>query len=252
MKAKTSRRILTELKKSWAIAKKDMKITYLRPGTIMFGIMFPVFMFFSFAIGRNLSPSILIPGLMSITMFFSSSSTGAMVVPIERKIKTYERMLAAPISPLSILFGETLGGFIYGMFLALIPLAIGIFLYDINIESFFALMVGIGFGSFGFSAMGIMFAAMPTETPGDVMLVLNFVRLPLIFVSGVFIPIEKMGIYRIIASLSPLTYVNELLKLATGGKVSYGLMWDILGILIFTLLFFGIGIKLHERNRKNM
>ena len=43
----------TDLSASWAIAKKDMRIYYIKPGTLMFGVLFPLFMFLSFAVGKN-------------------------------------------------------------------------------------------------------------------------------------------------------------------------------------------------------
>ncbi len=42
-----------DLMSSWAIAKKDLKCYYARPGTILFGVMFPFFMFLSFIVGRD-------------------------------------------------------------------------------------------------------------------------------------------------------------------------------------------------------
>jgi len=92
----------TDLSASWAIAKKDMRIYYIKPGTFMFGILFPLFMFLSFAVGKNAPASTLIPGLISITILFSASSIGPMVIPTERRVKTFERLLSAPISFYSI------------------------------------------------------------------------------------------------------------------------------------------------------
>jgi ABC-2 type transport system permease protein len=243
-------RLFRELTRAWAIAKKDFRLYYLTPGVIMFGILFPVFLFISFAVGRELPLMELIPGLMAITIFFSSSSTGPMAVPTERKSKTYDRLITAPISPFSILLGETLGGFVFGGIIASVPLVIGIVWYGIEITNPLALILGIGLTSFCFSAMGIMFAAIPTENPGDVMMVLNFIRLPLLFVSGIFIPIKAMGEYSFVTVLSPLTYSVDLLRYAIGGGNYYGLAWDVAGLLIYTCLFFTCGFLLHERIRK--
>ncbi|HUW68201.1 MAG TPA: ABC transporter permease [Candidatus Nanoarchaeia archaeon] len=113
MKSESLYRLERELASAWAITKKDIRIHYLTPAVIMFGILFPVFLFISFAIGRDIPLLELIPGLMAITIFFSASSTGPMAVPTERRNKTYDRLITAPISPFSILLGETLGGFIF-------------------------------------------------------------------------------------------------------------------------------------------
>ena len=45
--------LFDRIKRSWAITVKDMKIYYLRPPALMFGILFPVALFFTFTVGRN-------------------------------------------------------------------------------------------------------------------------------------------------------------------------------------------------------
>src|SRR5659263_635156 len=67
-------RLSRELVAAWAIAKKDVAIYYLRPGTIMGGVLFPLFMFLAFTAGNLSTPAALIPGLISITTLFSASS----------------------------------------------------------------------------------------------------------------------------------------------------------------------------------
>ena len=243
-------RVWRELRRAWAITKKDARIYYLRPGTIMFGLMFPFFLFISFAVGRNLPSEVLIPGLIVITIFFSSSSVGPMAVPTERKTKTYERMITAPISPLSILLGEIAGGAVFGIITVTIPLIIGIIWYDTRIVHPIGLIAAIAIISFEFSAMGIMFSAIPTENPGDVMMILNFIRLPLIFVSGIFIPINQMDKYGILTVISPLTYAKDIVQYTVSGNSFYGPMIDSFGIVIFTALFIWIGVSMHERSRK--
>lgn len=246
----TFSRIQRELKRAWAITKKDARIYYLRPGTLMFGLMFPFFLFISFAVGRNLPSEVLIPGLMAITIFFSSSSVGPMAVPTERKTKTYERMITAPVSPLSILLGEIMGGAVFGSIMIVIPLFIGRIWYGIHITHPIVFIATIALISFGFSAMGIMFSAIPTENPGDVMMVLNFIRLPLIFVSGIFIPIDQMGKYGVATIISPLTYAKDIIQYSVTGDSFYGPMIDILGVTIFTVLFLWVGVSMHEKSRK--
>ena len=86
------------MKRSWAITVKDMKIYYLRPPALMFGILFPVALFFTFTVGRNMPPERLIPVLSAQTVFWSASSIGPVAIPMERRLRTFERFLSAPIS----------------------------------------------------------------------------------------------------------------------------------------------------------
>ena len=45
-------RVLDELAQAWAIAIKDVRVYYLKAPMIMFGLLLPFFLFFSF-IGNN-------------------------------------------------------------------------------------------------------------------------------------------------------------------------------------------------------
>ena len=241
----------TDLSASWAIAKKDMRIYYIKPGTLMFGVLFPLFMFLSFAVGKNAPAATLIPGLISITILFSSSSIGPMVIPTERKVKTFERLISAPISFYSIILGKTLGGFLFSLAIGVIPLFIGLLWFGTQIISLIALIAGLSLASHCFATLGIMFASFPTENPGDIMMLLNFVRLPLIFISCLYIPIESLpGWGQIAAAFSPLTYANDLVRYALEGKTLYGPVLDSVVLILFTAVFLFIGMRLDKKFRK--
>lgn len=236
---------------SWAIAKKDMRIYYIKPGTLMFGVLFPLFMFLSFAVGKNASAATLIPGLISITILFSSSSIGPMVIPTERKVKTFERLVSAPISFYSIILGKTLGGFFFSLAISVIPLFIGLLWFGTQIVSIISLVAGLSIASYCFATLGIMFASFPTENPGNIMMLLNFVRLPLIFISGLYIPIESLpGWGQLAAAFSPLTYANDLVRYALEGKTLYGPLLDSAVLILFTAIFLFIGMRLDKKFRK--
>jgi ABC-2 type transport system permease protein len=92
--------------------------------------------------------------------------------------------------------------------------------------------------AFCFATLGTLFAAYPTENVGEVMSMLNTVRLPLIFISGVFIPLSAMPrIGQQIALVSPLTYGNDMIEYAYTGKSLFSPLLDILMLVIFILIF---------------
>jgi ABC-2 type transport system permease protein len=49
--------MMKSLRKCWAIAKKDIRIYYLKGPVLIFGILFPTFLFLAFVIGRNVPPA---------------------------------------------------------------------------------------------------------------------------------------------------------------------------------------------------
>lgn len=240
--------VCTELNAAWAIAKKDIRIYYLKPNIIVSGMLFPLFMFLAFAVGRPGEPSVMIPGLIAITILFSASSIEPVSIPIERRMKTFDRLLSAPISLHSVVLGESLSGFLYSLGIAFVPLIAGLILFPTQIISIAPLVAGLLLTSFCFATMGTLFAAYPTESPGDIMSMLNLVRLPLIFISGVFIPLEQIPkIGQFITFLSPLTYGNDLIHAAFAGDTHFNPVVDIVMLCIFILIFQVVANYLYKR-----
>ncbi|WP_292370762.1 ABC transporter permease [Methanoregula sp. UBA64] len=231
-------RIARELSAAWAIATKDMRIYYLKPNIIVSGILFPLFMFLAFAIGKNAPAVTLIPGLIAITLLFSASSIEPVSIPIERRVKTFDRLLAAPISFHTLVIGESMSGFLYSLGIACIPLAIGLVVFRMTVLNAAILAAAMILTAFCFATLGTLFAAYPTENVGEVMSMLNLVRLPLIFISGVFIPLTAMpAIGQEIALLSPLTYGNDLIQYAVTGVTQFSVAADIAALAVFILVF---------------
>jgi ABC-2 type transport system permease protein len=240
--------LYAELNGAWAIAKKDIAIYYLKPNIIVSGALFPLFMFLAFAAGNSAGPSVMIPGLIAITILFSASSIEPVSIPIERRTKTFDRLISAPISLHAVVLGESLSGFLYSMCIALVPLVAGLLIFGTPVISFAPLIAGIILTSFCFATMGTLFAAYPTESPGDIMSMLNLVRLPLIFISGVFIPIESIpSIGQVAAFFSPLTYGNDLIQAAYHGHTHFNPLLDVAMLCIFILFFQIFANQLYKR-----
>jgi ABC-2 type transport system permease protein len=225
-----------------------MLIYYLKPNIIVAGLLFPLFMFLAFAIGRDAPPETLVPGLISITILFSASSIEPVSIPIERRVKTFDRLLSAPVSLHTVVLGESLSGFLYSIAIAFVPLAAGVILFGIPVVQPAAFIAGIVLTSFCFATMGTLFAAYPTESPGDIMSMLNVVRLPLIFISGILIPLSALpGAGQAVALCSPLTYGNDLIRAAFEGSTHFNPALDIFVILVFIILFQFAANRLYKK-----
>jgi ABC-2 type transport system permease protein len=235
----------------WAIALKDMLTYYTRPPSLMFGILFPFSLFLSFSIGRTAPISAQIPILIAQTLFFASSSIGPVVIPSERANQTYDRFLTSPVSLLAILLGKTISGVIFGIGISIIPILVGIAFFGSQIANVEVLVACMVLSSLGFSAMGIVFASIPGQTPGQVMMPLNFVRIPLLFISGVYTPVRDLPSWGQIGSmLSPLTHTIELARYALGGETFFGPLVNISVLTAYTVLFLFMGIRFHIMNQR--
>jgi ABC-2 type transport system permease protein len=73
------------------------------------------------------------------------------------------------------------------------------------------------------------------------------VKFPLVFISGIFIPLGELPIWgRTVAAISPLTYFTDLAKYAIQGASYYPVILDILVLVSFTIAFLLVAIKIHE------
>ena len=242
-------RMKMQFRRALTIAKKDAKIYYLKSPVLIFGILFPLCLFFAFAIGRKISPHELLPGLVGMTLFFTASSANPIVAPWETRMRTLERLISTPASISAIIFGDIFAGFLYGAVISIVPLLVGIFAFGASVVNPSVLAVDIVLSAFCFSALGSLLSSPPTDNPSNVMMLSNLVRLPLIFISGVFIPIEKMPAWgKIIAPISPLSYASDLVRYSLLGKGYYPIPLNIVMILAFTIAFVAIGIAIHRRS----
>lgn len=243
--------VFCDLGAAWAIARKDMKIYYLKPSILVSSLLFPFVMFLAFAIGRSASAGTLLPGLLAITLLFSASSIEPVSIPIERRTKTFDRLLAAPVSVQAIVLGSSLSGAIFASAIGVATTAIGLVAFRTGVIHIVALLLGLALTSLCFSMMGTLFAAYRTENVGEVMSLLNLVRLPLLFISGVFIPLASMpGWGQSIAVFSPLTYAHDLMLFAFDGTTLFGPVIDVAALVLAIVIFQAAGIFLYQRSRE--
>ena len=84
----------------WNIVLKDMRAYYLKPPNISWGLIFPfawTAMFFIKS-GRGLEDVLtLLPGVVAISILFGTTSMLAVTVTFEKKGRSFERLLLAPI-----------------------------------------------------------------------------------------------------------------------------------------------------------
>lgn len=239
---------LEQLKRSLAVTKKDIRIYYSKGPVVIFGLLLPMFLFLAFMVGRNLSVKELFPGLIGMAAFFTATSVGPLILPWETQSKTLERLVCSPISIWSILLGDILASFIFGTLISLVPLAVGVII-GVKITNLLVLGLGLILATFCFSALGVLFSVYPpTDLPSTVMMLSSLIKFPLVFISGIFVPVEQLPEWgKIIASISPLTYFTDLARYAITGVSNYSAPVDLGVLAAFTLVFLVGAIKLHER-----
>jgi len=180
-------------------------------------------------------------------IFFTSSAISPVIIPWETRMRTFERLVSAPIALWAIILGDIIASSLFGLFISSFILLIGIILLGLDIVNLY-LIIGTLLASFCFSSLGLLISAPPTDNPSNIMMLSNLIKLPLIFISGVFIPIAKMGSFKIVSYISPLTYYTDLARYSTQGINHFSPTIDLLILFSFSILFFTIAVKWHKKS----
>jgi len=243
----TAQTLRRQLHGSLVILKKNARLYYLKPPVLIFGVLFPVFFFLAFKMGRPIAAENIVPGMVAMALWFTASAVGPLVTPWERGAKTYERLISTPLSLRAILAGDVMSGLVFGTCLSVVPVLLGLALTDASIASAPILTAGIVLGALSFASLGVLLAAPPASSPANIMLLSNLVRIPLLFVSGIFMPIGQMPLWvQWIAPLSPLSYASALIRSAFGRSAFFPVWLSLLMLVLFTLAFFMASCKFHN------
>ncbi|MDD5591234.1 MAG: ABC transporter permease [Dehalococcoidales bacterium] len=240
-------RFQQQFRRSLTIARKDIQIYYAKGPVIIYGVLMPIFLFLAFTIGRSLPADLMIPGLLGMILFFTATAVSPIIVPWEAQARTLERLMSTPVKLETIILGDILASFIFGAGISIVPIIIGLTL-GITIASPGILALAIILSSFCFAALGNVFSTPPTNTPATVNMIAAGVRFPIVFMSGVFIPLDELPIWgQNIAFISPLTYFIDIARNLMHGQGHLPLVIDFLAIIGFTAVFLIVAMKLHRR-----
>lgn len=231
------------------ITEKNMRIYYFKGPVVIFGLLFPLIMFFTFFIGRNLDIITFFPGFLGMMLFFTASSVGPLITPWEKREKTYERLVSLPVILESIIIGDLLAGAIFGVFITTLVFVICTSLLHLPIANAGLLILSLILGSVTFAALGTLLASPTTNNPSNIMMLSSLVRLPLIFISGIFIPLGQLtGWIWFLTSLSPLTYLVDLFHVALIGDAVYPPWIDIAVLIAVVVVFIWSAKVIQKRN----
>ncbi len=231
------------------VTEKNMRIYYFKGPVMIFGFLFPLIMFFTFFIGRDLDLVLFYPGFLGMMLFFTASSVGPLITPWEKREKTYERLFSLPVILESIIIGDILAGAVFGVAVSIAVFCLSTLLLSLPVANAALLVLTIVLGSVAFAALGTLLSSPATSNPSNIMMLSSLIRLPLIFISGIFIPLSQLeGWSYILTSASPLTYIVDLFHASLNGDAVYPWWVDVPVILLVILLFIGCAKAIQVKN----
>jgi ABC-2 type transport system permease protein len=168
------------------------------------------------------------PGIIGMTILFTSIF-GAMSVVWDREFGFLKEVLVAPIDRAAVAIGKTLGGatraMIQGLLLLVLAPIIGVAL---SVGSILGIVVLAFILAFALSALGVALAARMRSMQGF-QVVMNFLMLPMFFLSGALFPLSGLPDWMtILTRLDPATYGMDALR-----RVALGSAADPLGVSLF-------------------
>ena len=192
----------------------------------------------------------LVPAILGMTIMMSCMLGMGSTIAGERETGELARLFMTPTSVSTVIGGKIAAKLLIELVRALILIFMAVILFNVSIkggvlQTFIVLVIG----ALCFVGFGIMLSARTSTQEDYAQISLPF-SMPMMFVSGVFYPIETMPwILQKLAYVFPLTYLNDAMRGIMLKGQTLGDVWvDLVVLLGFTLLFFIIGVKRFNRD----
>ncbi len=231
---------------------------YLRSKSRMIGSLGQPILFL-LALGYGLGPTFqkagqgnyinfLAPGIIGMSIIFTSIFSGIQVI-WDRQFGFLKETMVAPVSRFNIMIGRTLGGAtiatIQGIFVLCLALIPGF--RPQNWLSIFPLILVMLLVGTMFTALGTAIASQLEDMQGF-QLVVNFLVMPLFFLSGALFPLSGLPTALVILTkFDPLSYGIDAFRVLLSNSGHYTLSFDIIVLCVITFTFLSVGSYLFSK-----
>jgi ABC-2 type transport system permease protein len=234
----------------WNILVKDMRAYYLKPPNISWGLIFPLAwtgMFFIKS-GSGLESILsMLPGVVVVSILFGTTSMLSVTVTFEKKGRSFDRLLLAPIPLELLMLAKTSGAILFGAANAFIPIILAAFLTDLSQTAWSAIIPAIFLLAVTSTFLGLFIAVSVSEV-FEAQTFSNFFRFPMIFLCGLFFPIERLPIFlRPLSYLLPPTYGADILHGAFSIGNTMPMLIDFALLIVFSIGLFLISLRNIQR-----
>jgi ABC-2 type transport system permease protein len=190
----------------------------------------------------------LAPGVILMSVLFTAMFSGIDII-WDRQFGFLKETLVAPVSRMEIILGKTLGGatvaVFQGIIVFLLTLVVGF--RPQHIMAIFPAFIFTFLVAILFTSLGTAIASTLEDMQGF-QLIMNFLIMPIVFLSGAFFPLSNLPKpIEFITKINPLTYGIDGLRGALIGVSNFGLTTDLLILSVVTLALLGIGSYLFSK-----
>jgi ABC-2 type transport system permease protein len=189
------------------------------------------------------------PGIMAMTVMMSVMTGLPAAISQEKEVGTLDGMMVAPINRLSIILGKTLAQTARGLLQGILILALSVTLFGVNIQGNILLVFGLLLlGVFSFVGLGVVITSFAKDQETAMMLMMTLM-FPMMFLSGVFFPIQQMPWYmQGISKFLPLTYASTALrKVMVLGAGIPEIATELTVLIVFGVIMTAIAVPVFRR-----
>lgn len=190
----------------------------------------------------------LAPGVIAMSILFTAMFTGIELI-WDRQFGFLKETLVAPVARTKIMIGRTLGGATVATLQGILVLIISLFVgFKITHPQLLPLaLIFMFLIAILFTALGTAIASR-LEDMQAFPLIINFIIMPLFFLSGSLFPLDGIpnGL-KIVTMLNPLSYGVDGLRSSLGAASHFGLTTDLLVMVSVTIAILGLGSWLFSK-----
>ncbi|MDE2019596.1 MAG: ABC transporter permease [Patescibacteria group bacterium] len=190
----------------------------------------------------------LAPGIVGMSIIFTAIFSGIQLI-WDRQFGFLKETLVAPVGRLNIMIGRTLGGAtvatLQGIVVFILAMLFGF--RPANWALVPVLLVFMLLVALLFTALGTAIASLLEDMQGF-QLIMNFLVMPLFFLSGALFPLS--GLPEVLAGLTtvdPLSYGIDSFRALLVGAAHFGLGLDFIALAVITAVFLGAGSYLFSK-----
>lgn len=190
----------------------------------------------------------LAPGVVAMSILFTAMFAGIEVI-WDRQFGFLKETMVAPVSRLSIMIGRTLGGATVAMLQGVIVLIISIIIgfRPTNLALLPVALVFMALIGIFFTALGTAVASKLEDMQGF-QLIMNFLIMPIFFLSGSLFPLEGIPpVLSAITKVDPLTYGVDGLRGALISQSHLGITQDLAVLVVIVAIALAIGSYLFSK-----
>jgi len=186
-------------------------------------------------------------GMVAMTIMMGSFISGVSVI-WDKQFGFLKETLVAPVSRAEVILGRAFGDSLVTVFQGAVILFLMYFIApNINLVGaapalFYGLLLSMGFTSFGITL------SLKLSSSEGFQMIVNLITMPLLFMSGVFYPIDNMPDWmKAVAYVNPMTYAVDGMRYWLTGVSRFDPLIDVGVLTVLTLVLAALAVRVYSK-----